>query len=86
MRILLSAAMVIALAQPAFAQTPERMQRYGEEDKVKTTQERQAERDAQKAYDKSLKNIPDKGPSDPWGTVRSSEAPKTPAKTPAKSK
>lgn len=86
MRVLLSAAMVIALAQPAFAQTPERMQRYGEEDKPKTTQERQAERDAQKAYNNSLKNIPDKGPSDPWGTVRSADAPKTPAKSPTKSK
>ena len=60
------------------------MQRYGEEDKVKTTSERQAERDAQRAYDKSLKNIPDKGPSDPWGTVRSNDAPKTPAAKPKK--
>lgn len=86
MRAFSAAAIVIALAQPAFAQQPERMQRYGEEDKVKTQTERQAERDAQKAYDKSLKNIPDKGPSDPWGTVRSNDAPKTAAPAAAKSK
>ena len=79
MRVFSAAAIVFALAQPAFAQQPERMQRYGEEDKVKTTSERQAERDAQRAYDKSLKNIPDKGPSDPWGTVRSNDTAKAPA-------
>ena len=78
MRVILSAAIVIALSQSAYAQ--DRMQRYGEEDKVKSATERQAERDAQKAYSNSLKNIPDKGPSDPWGTVRSTDAPKTSSK------
>jgi hypothetical protein len=78
MRVFSAAAIVFVLTQPAFAQQ-ERMQRYGEEDKEKTQSERQAERDRQRAYDKSLKNIPDKGPSDPWGTVRSNEAPKTQA-------
>ena len=80
MRVILSVAIVIALAQSAFAQQQERMQRYGEEDKAKTTTERQAERDAQRAYSNSLKNIPDKGPTDPWGTVRSNDAPKASAK------
>jgi hypothetical protein len=84
MRVFSAAAIVIVLAQPALAQQPERMQRYGEEDKVKTTSERQAEREAQRAYDKSLKNIPDKGPSDPWGTVRSNDGQKTPAAKPKK--
>ncbi|MBR1120930.1 hypothetical protein JQ628_05330 [Bradyrhizobium lablabi] len=79
MRVILSAAIVIALAQSAFAQQ-ERMPRYGEEDKAKTTTERQAERDAQRAYSNSLKNIPDKGPTDPWGTVRSPDAPKAAGK------
>lgn len=84
MRVFAAAAIAItALAQPAFAQQ-ERMQRYGEEDKVKTMQERQAERDAQRAYGNSLKNIPDKGPTDPWGTVRSNDAPKTQAAKPKK--
>lgn len=79
MRLILSAAMVTALVYPALAE--ERMQRYGEPDKVKTATEKQAERDAQAAYGKSLKNIPDKGPTDPWGTVRSTDAPKNTAKS-----
>jgi hypothetical protein len=77
-----AAAIVIALAQPAFAQ--DRIPRYGEEEKAKTSTERQAERDREKAYDKSLKNIPDKGPTDPWGAVRSTDAPKAPTAKPKK--
>ena len=60
------------------------MPAYGEEDKEKTTTERQAERDREQAYGKSLKNIPDKGPTDPWGAVRSNDAAKTPAAKPKK--
>ena len=79
MRIFLAAAIVMALAQPAFAQqTP--IQKYGEQDKEKSPTELQVERDAQRAYGNSLKNIPDKGPVDPWGAVRSPDAPKTAAK------
>jgi hypothetical protein len=78
-----AAVLVLALAQPAFAQQP-RLPAYGETEKDKSTQERQDERDRQKAYDRSLKNIPDKGPSDPWGSVRSNDAPKTPASKPKK--
>lgn len=60
----------ILFAAPAYAQNPT-------PDKPKTTQEIQAERDADKAYQKSLGNIPDKTvPSDPWGTMRSGDAPK----------
>jgi hypothetical protein len=83
MRVFLAAAMAIALAQPAFAQD-KRIPKYGEEEKEKTTSERQAERDAQRAYGNSLKNIPDKGPTDPWGAVRTTDAPKTPAAKPKK--
>ena len=42
-----------------------------------------AERAAEQAYKKSLGNIPDKGPSDPWGNVRSDSPPKAAAKAPA---
>jgi len=79
MRVFLAAAVIVALAQPAFAQQ-QPIQRYGEPDKDKTLQELQADRAAEKAYSNSLKNIPDKGPADPWGTVRAPDAPKTAAK------
>ena len=78
-----AAVLVLALAQPAFAQQP-RLPAYGETEKEKSTLERQDERDRQKAYDRSLKYIPDKGPTDPWGSVRSNDAPKTPAAKPKK--
>jgi hypothetical protein len=66
-------------AQPAFAQQ-QPIQGYGEADKEKTLQELQADRAAERAYNNSLKNIPDKGPTDPWGAVRAPDAPKTAAK------
>ncbi len=52
----------------------------------KTPEEREADAIKEKAYKESLKKIPDaKSPSnDPWGGVRSTEAPKTAA--PAKPK
>ncbi|HZR87790.1 MAG TPA: hypothetical protein VFB02_13345 [Bradyrhizobium sp.] len=82
MRVILAAAMVTLLASAAFAQ--DHVQRYGEADKEKSQTEIQAEKEAQRAYQRSLGNIPDKGPSDPWGAVRS-DAPKTAASTsPAK--
>ena len=80
MRIFLAASIVMALAQPAVAQQQQPIQKYGEEDKEKSPTELRAEKDAQKAYGNSLKNIPDKGPVDPWGAVRSNDAPKTAAK------
>ena len=89
MRVVLAAAMIALLTTTAFAQDTH-VQRYGEPDKEKTPAQIQAEKDAAQAYKRSLSNIPDKGPSDPWGTVRS-DTPKTatatpPAKTKTKSK
>ena len=61
--------------------------RYGEEDTPKTPSEIAAEKDAEKAYRRSLGNIPEQQKPDPWGTVRSDSAPKAAAKAPpAKSK
>jgi hypothetical protein len=58
--------------------------RYGEEDKPKTPTEIAAEKDAERAYRRSLGNIPEQQKQDPWGTVRSeSAAPKAAAKAPA---
>jgi hypothetical protein len=79
MRVLLAAAMIALLAGPAYAQS-QPVPKYGDAPKDKSPQEIQAERDAEQAYKKSLGNIPDKGPSDPWGNVRSDSAPKAAAK------
>jgi hypothetical protein len=62
------------LAAPAYAQ---QVPRYGEETKDKTPQEKEADKAAERAYKRSLGNIPDQGPTDPWGTVRgNNDAPK----------
>jgi hypothetical protein len=47
----------------------------------KSQQEIEADKAAEQAYQKSLGNIPDKGPVDPWGSVRSDNAPKPVAKS-----
>ena len=54
----------------------------------KTQEEKDAEEARDKAYKETLKKIPDaKVSSDPWGGVRSTDAPKTPAaKTTASAK
>jgi hypothetical protein len=83
MRVVAAAVIVAFLAGPAFAQQKP-MQKYGEEDKVKTLEERNAEREAEKAYKRSLGNIPEQKAVDPWGNVRSDNAPKPEAKAPAK--
>ena len=80
MRIFLAAAVIASLAGPAFAQD-NHIPRYGEEDKDKTPAEKAAAKAAEQAYKRSLGNIPEQGATDPWGNVRSDNAPKTPAKT-----
>ena len=83
MRIVLAAAIVASLAVPAFAQQSH-VPRYGETEKDKTASQKAADKAAADAYKRSLSAIPDKGPGDPWGTVRSTDAPK-PAATATKS-
>jgi hypothetical protein len=84
MRIFLLAVAVVALvAGPALAQD-QHIPRYGEEDKDKTPAEKAAEKAAEQAYKRSLSNIPAQGAADPWGNVRSDNAPKAVAKTTAK--
>jgi hypothetical protein len=80
MRVIRAAAMIVILAGPAYAQQEKPMQKYGEPDKDKTEQEKAADKAAEHAYQRSLGNIPDQGPTDPWGVVRSTDAPKTAAK------
>jgi hypothetical protein len=83
MRVFGAAALIALLAGPAYGQNA--VPRYGEAPKDKSQQELSAERNAEKAYQRSLGNIPDKAASDPWGNVRSESAPKAAAKAaPAK--
>jgi hypothetical protein len=85
-RILGAVAVIALFAGPAAAQKGPA--KYGEEDKPKTPAEMAAEKDAERAYRRSLGNIPEQQKTDPWGTVRSDSAPpKAAAKAPpAKSK
>jgi hypothetical protein len=78
MRVFRAAAVIALLAGPAYAQS--KPARYGDPTKVKSPTEIEAEKEAERAYQRSLSNIPDKGPTDPWGNVRSDSAPKTAAK------
>jgi hypothetical protein len=85
MRAFLALAVMAALTAPAFAQD-DHIQRYGEPDKEKSATEKAADKAAERAYQKSLGNIPDQGPSDPWGAVRTTDAPKTAAAKAKKTK
>lgn len=81
MRVLSAAAVVMLLTVPAYAQTPNI--NLMPEFQSKSPEEKEQEALKDKAYKDSLKKIPDaKGSSDPWGAVRSNDAPK--AAAPAK--
>jgi hypothetical protein len=86
MRMLSAAAvMVLLLMMPAYAQTPNI--NLIPELSSRTPEEKEADAIKEKAYRDSLRKIPDaKASSDPWGTVRSNEAPKAAASPPAKPK
>jgi hypothetical protein len=84
MRVFCAVAIIALLAGPVHAQEDNHIQRYGEEDKEKTDQQKRSEKAAEKAYHGSLGNIPDKGPVDPWGNARATDAPKAAAKPVAK--
>ena len=80
-RILGAIAVIALLAGPAAAQKGPA--KYGEEDKPKTATEIAAEKEAEKAYKRSLGNIPEQKSTDPWGTMRGDSAPpKAAAKAP----
>jgi hypothetical protein len=83
MRVVAAAVIVAFLAGPAFAQQKS-VPKYGEVDKDKTPEEKRGEKDAEEAYKRSLGNIPAQKPVDPWGSVRSDNAPKPETKAPAK--
>jgi hypothetical protein len=59
---------------------------YGEEEKEKSGAEKANEKDAERAYKRSLGNIPEQKSTDPWGTVRSDSAPPKAAENAAQAK
>src|ERR1700761_6392636 len=83
MRFFCAVAAFILLAGPAFAQA-DHVPRYGEADPDKTPEQIEAAKAANKAYQRSLGNIPDQGPVDPWGSARGADASKSAAKAPPK--
>jgi hypothetical protein len=83
MRMLSAAAVVMLLTVPAYAQMSTPNINLMPEFQSKSPEEKEQDAIKDKAYKESLKKIPDaKASSDPWGTVRSTEAPK--AAAPAK--
>jgi hypothetical protein len=83
MRVFRLAAAIALLTAPAYAQMSTPNVNLIPELQSKSPEEKEAEAARDKAYRESLKKIPDaKVSSDPWGTVRSTDAPK--ASAPAK--
>ena len=74
-RILGAVALTGLLAGSALAQAQKGPAKYGEIDKPKTSSEIAAEKEAERAYNRSLGNIPEQKSVDPWGIVRSDNAP-----------
>jgi hypothetical protein len=77
MRKIAVAVMLALIAAPALAQ--DHVQQYGEQPKDKTPSEKADDDRAERAYQRSLNNVPDQKPVDPWGTARGDDASKKPA-------
>ena len=74
MRVFVAAVMVALMAGPAFAQQQPNV-KYGEPEPDKTQAQKESDQKAERAYQRSLGSIQDKGSSDPWGIVRSDGSP-----------
>ena len=82
---MLGAVVAIALlAGPALAQKGPA--KYGETDKDKSPSEKAAEKEAERAYQRSLGNIPEQKSTDPWGIARGDSAAKADKVAPSKPK
>jgi hypothetical protein len=79
LRIWLAMAIIASLAWPAYGQQKTPQPAPGPP--PKTQKEIEADKAADRAYQKSLRNIPDQPPADPWGSARSADTPKTTAKS-----
>jgi hypothetical protein len=86
MRIVLVAATIASLATPVLATSVLAQQAPGQEKTSEQLAKERADRAANEAYKRSLKAIPDQGPADPWGGVRSNDGSKQDATKTAKSK
>ncbi|KJC37682.1 hypothetical protein [Bradyrhizobium sp. LTSP857] len=75
------AVMLALIAAPALAQ--DHVQQYGEQPKDKTPSEKADDDRAERAYQRSLSNVPNQKPVDPWGTARGDDTSKKSA-APAK--
>ena len=74
MKILGAVAVIVLLAGPAYAQD-QHVPKYGETEKDKSPAQKEADKEAERAYQRSLGNIPEQKGADPWGAVRSDNAP-----------
>jgi hypothetical protein len=81
LRIWLTLAIIASLAWPAFGQTTKAPPQPTPGGPPKTPHEIEADKASDRAYQKSLKNIPDQPPADPWGSARSTDTPKTATKS-----
>lgn len=85
MKILRAAAMLVLLSGPAYAQMPD--VNILPQERQKTPEERERDRQLDKAYRDSLRKIPDaKAVNDPWGSVRNAETPAAPPRARPKAK
>ena len=85
MRAFRLATVIMLMASPALAQIPP--VNLLQDKPGKSQEEKDAEAARDKAYQETLKKIPDaKAPADPWGNVRSSDAPKAAAKSASSAK
>ena len=81
MKVFRLAAVIVLLASPVYAQNGAPSLNLLMDNKpAKSQDEKDAEAAREKAYQDSLKKIPDaKAPSDPWGTSRGADTAKTTA-------
>ena len=75
------AVLLALMASPALAE--EHVLGPGQEPKEKTATQKADDERAARAYQRSLNNVPDQKPVDPWGTARGDDASKKSA-APAK--
>jgi len=75
MRVLTAAVITVFLCGPAFAQTQTPVPQYREEDKDLTPGQKETAKEAERAYRRSLGNIPEQKVNDPWGNVRGDNKP-----------
>jgi len=77
MKSLRIAATIAVLAWSVYARAQMPHINMMPEDTYKTPEQKEQEQQQDKAYKESLKKIPDAKTADPWGGVRSSDAPKS---------